>query len=39
MKPEIAQAIAAACAKVIAGGYEKEFPLDMWQGGGYIASI
>ena len=35
MKPEIAQAIAAACAKVIAGGYEKEFPLDMWQGGGY----
>lgn len=35
MKPEIAQAIAAACGKVIAGGYEKEFPLDMWQGGGY----
>ena len=33
MKPEIAQAISAACAKVIAGGYEKEFPLDMWQGG------
>ena len=35
MKPEIAQAISEACGKVIAGGYEKEFPLDMWQGGGY----
>lgn len=35
MKPEIAQAISEASGKVIAGGYEKEFPLDMWQGGGY----
>ena len=35
MKPEIAQAISEACGKVIAGGYEKEFPLDMWPGGGY----
>ena len=35
MKPEIARAIAQAADKVMAGGYEKEFPLDMWQGGGY----
>ena len=35
MKPEIADAIALAADKVMAGGYEKEFPLDMWQGGGY----
>ncbi len=35
MKPEIAKAIAEAADKVIAGGYEAEFPLDMWQGGGY----
>ncbi|MCF0254381.1 MAG: aspartate ammonia-lyase, partial [Duodenibacillus sp.] len=35
MKPEIARAIAEACDRVIAGGYEAEFPLDMWQGGGY----
>ncbi len=35
MKPEIAKAISDAADKVIAGGYEGEFPLDMWQGGGY----
>lgn len=35
LKPEIAIAIEQACDKVIAGGFEKEFPLDMWQGGGY----
>ena len=35
MKPEIAKAISDAADKVIAGGYEAEFPLDMWQGGGY----
>ena len=35
LKPEIAKAIEQACDKVIAGGFEKEFPLDMWQGGGY----
>lgn len=35
MKPEIAKAISEAADKVIAGGFEKEFPLDMWQGGGY----
>ncbi len=35
MKPEIAKAICEAADKVIAGGFEAEFPLDMWQGGGY----
>lgn len=35
LKPEIAIAIEQACDKVVAGGFEKEFPLDMWQGGGY----
>ncbi len=35
MRPEIAKAICEAADKVIAGGYEGEFPLDMWQGGGY----
>ena len=25
----------SACDKLLEGGYEKEFPLDMWQGGGY----
>ncbi len=32
---EIADAIIQACDKVLAGGYESNFPLDMWQGGGY----
>ena len=35
MDPEVADAIVKACDKLLAGGYEKEFPLDMWQGGGY----
>lgn len=35
MKPEIAKAICKAADTVIAGGFEGEFPLDMWQGGGY----
>ena len=35
LKPEIARAIAKAADRVIAGGFEGEFPLDMWQGGGY----
>ena len=32
---QVAQAIVSACDKLLEGGYEKEFPLDMWQGGGY----
>ena len=32
---EIADAIAWAADKVLAGGYEDQFPLDMYQGGGY----
>lgn len=32
---QVAQAIVSACNKLLQGGYEKEFPLDMWQGGGY----
>ena len=35
LAPEKARAITEACDRVIAGGFEKEFPLDMWQGGGY----
>lgn len=35
LDPKKAEAIVAACDKLLAGGYEKEFPLDMWQGGGY----
>lgn len=35
MKPEVAEAITMACDRVLAGGFEAEFPLDMWQGGGY----
>ena len=35
MSEEVSQAIVQACDKLLAGGYEKEFPLDMWQGGGY----
>lgn len=35
LSPEISEAIVRACDKLLAGGYEKEFPLDMWQGGGY----
>ena len=35
MKLEIAKAICKAADTVIAGGFEDEFPLDMWQGGGY----
>ena len=32
---QVAQAIVSACDKLLEGGYEKEFPLDMLQGGGY----
>ena len=35
LDPTIAKAIEEAADKVLAGGYEAEFPLDMWQGGGY----
>jgi aspartate ammonia-lyase len=32
---EVADAICAAADKVLAGGFEDQFPLDMYQGGGY----
>ena len=35
MSQEVAEAIVKACDRLLSGGYEKEFPLDMWQGGGY----
>ncbi len=35
MDPEIARAIAEAADRTMDGSYDKEFPLDMWQGGGY----
>lgn len=35
MKPEIAQAIAKACDMTMDGSFDDQFPLDMWQGGGY----
>ena len=35
MPKEEADAIVTACDKLLSGVYEKEFPLDMWQGGGY----
>lgn len=35
MKPEIAQAITKACDMTMDGRFDDQFPLDMWQGGGY----
>lgn len=35
LSSEVSEAIVKACDKLLEGGYEKEFPLDMWQGGGY----
>ena len=35
LDPEIAEAIAEAADKTLDGSYDNEFPLDMWQGGGY----
>ena len=35
MKPEIADAIVKACNLALAGEFDSQFPLDMWQGGGY----
>lgn len=35
LDPEIAEAIAEAADKTLDGSYDKEFPLDFWQGGGY----
>ena len=35
MEKEIAEAIEKACDLLLTGKYDKEFPLDMWQGGGY----
>jgi len=35
MDAAVADGIVKACDKILAGGYEDQFPLDMWQGGGY----
>ena len=35
IKPEIAKAIARACDMTMDGSFDNQFPLDMWQGGGY----
>jgi len=35
LQPEIADAIATAADKVLTGEYDNQFPLDMFQGGGY----
>ena len=35
MKPEVANAIVKACDKTMDGSFDDQFPLDMWQGGGY----
>lgn len=35
LDPEIAQAIATAADRTMDGAYDREFPLDIWQGGGY----
>lgn len=35
LEPAIADAIAAAADRTMDGSYDREFPLDIWQGGGY----
>jgi aspartate ammonia-lyase len=35
LDPEIAEAIAKAADMALAGKFDDQFPLDMWQGGGY----
>lgn len=35
LDPEIADAIVKAADRTLDGSFDKEFPLDMWQGGGY----
>lgn len=35
MNNDIAEAIAQACDEIIEGKFADQFPLDMWQGGGY----
>lgn len=35
LSKDIAEAIVQACDEVIAGKLDSEFPLDIWQGGGY----
>lgn len=35
LDPEIAKAIATAADRTMDGSYDREFPLDIWQGGGY----
>ncbi len=35
MNDDIAEAIAQACDEIIEGKFADQFPLDMWQGGGY----
>jgi len=37
LAPEIADAVIAAADKVIAGGFQDQFPLDIFQGGGYTS--
>ena len=38
LRPEISEAISEAVGKVLKGGYEAQFPLDIFQGGGYTSS-
>lgn len=35
LKPEISRAVVEACDRALAGEFDKEFQLDMWQAGGY----
>lgn len=35
LEEDVARAIAEAADRVASGAYDAEFPLDMWQGGGY----
>ena len=35
MSDDVADAIVKACDRLLTEDYSKEFPLDMWQGGGY----
>lgn len=35
LKPEVSRAVVEACDRALAGEFDKEFQLDMWQAGGY----
>lgn len=35
LEADVADAIVKACDRALAGEFDGEFPLDMWQGGGY----